>query len=210
MLLRDPMAIILLVGLVLPGCATPPAQDRVTLAAAHYDDAFDAAVETIRSHGWDLAIMDRRGGVIESEPRQSPSVLEPWALQTTDPDLAMLATLGDTTRRVRIEFSPAGPLPLADNADAQVPEADVLGLDLDEDLTTRTGDIDTRVWVWVERTYRPGRRLGTWTFQEDSWATEATEDPIWATSPKRVAVPEGRDRGAERLLLAEVTQRLAN
>jgi hypothetical protein len=192
------------------GCATPPPLDRVTIPGSAYDAAFDAAVETVRSKGWEPVIMDRRGGIIETSAVQTPSLLEPWAWKGTDAALATLNTLGNTRRRVRIEFSPTGPPPMTHDADAEIGSADLLGLHLDEDLMKRSGPIDARAWVWIERQYRPGRNLGSWTFKDTSWERPVIENAQWEHAPKRIAVPEGRDRGAERQLLAEISRRLSN
>jgi len=96
------------------------------------------------------------------------------------------------------------------DADAEIGSADLLGLDLDEDLTERSGPIDARAWVWIERQYRPGRNLSSWTFKDTTWERPVIENAQWEQSPRRIAVPEGRDRGAERQLLAELTRRLSN
>ena len=150
--------------------------------------------------------MDRRGGVIETDAMQTPSLLEPWAWQGTDRDLALLNTLANTQRRIRIEFTPTRGTPLVRTPAQTLESPDLLGMAIGEDLTETRNPIDARVWVWVERTYRPGRNLSSWTLSKTSYERPLVNDPRWAHVPGRVSVPESRDRGAEHQLLAEVAQ----
>ena len=148
--------------------------------------------------------MDRRGGIIETDAIQTPSLLEPWAWQGTDRELAMLNTLGNTQRRVRIEFSPSSGQPLVHHRAETLPEPDLLGLAMEDDLTQSTGPIDARAWVWVERVYTPGRRLGSWSLGEASYEQPIVQDSQWEAVPNRIRVPDRRDRAAERRFLSEI------
>jgi hypothetical protein len=186
------------------GCSSPAGPDRIILDHTHYEAAFDAAVEAIRARGLEPLIMDRRGGIIETDAIQTPSLLEPWAWQGTDRELAMLNTLGNTQRRVRIEFSPSSGQPLVQQRAQTLPEPDLLGLAMEPDLTTLKGPIDARAWVWVERTYTPGRRLGSWTLRETSYERPIVQDAQWEQVPSRITVPDRRDRAAERRFLSEI------
>lgn len=188
------------------GCTTPSGPDRLTLDASHYGEAFDAAIAAVRAYGLEPKVMDRRGGVIETDAIQTPSLLEPWAWQGTDRNLALLNTLANTRRRIRVEFTPATGTPLARIPAETLKSPDVLGLDLREDLTKASTPIDARVWVWVERTYRPGRNLSSWTLSKTTYERPLVNDPQWEHVPGRVSVPEARDRGAEQMLLSEVKQ----
>ena len=213
MLAQVPKLVLLLVVTGLTACTSQPRpEDRaqVTIEAGHYSDAFDAAVAVIRSKGLEPTILDRRGGLIETRARQTASMLEPWTAGTSDPELAALNTLGNTARRVRIEFSPAAGPPLAHTDQGTLSEPDLLGLDLDTPLTATSGPVDVRAWVWVERVYKPGRNLGSWTLQTTSWERPLVDDPTWETTPSTVEVPESRDRDAEGLLLAEIAARLGH
>jgi len=176
------------------------------LDSSHYAAAFDAAVSAVRAHGLEPKVMDRRGGVIETDAIQTPSLLEPWAWQGTDRDLALLNTLANTRRRIRVEFTPSTGTPLARIPAETLESPDVLGMAIGEDLTETHKPIDARVWVWVERTYSPGRNLSSWTLSKTSYERPEVADPRWAHVPGRVIVPESRDRGAEQQLLAEVAQ----
>ncbi|MCH2135272.1 MAG: hypothetical protein MK101_01670 [Phycisphaerales bacterium] len=198
-----------LIGLILAtaaGCATRSGPDRLTVEPAKYSAAFDAAVAAVRAHGLEPRVMDRRGGVIETDAIQTPSLLEPWAWQGTDRDLALLNTLGNTRRRIRVEFTPSSGPPLARTPAQTLAEPDWLGMEVGEDLTRSDKPIDARVWVWVERTYRPGRNLGSWTLTASSYETPLVNDETWEQVPGRIVVPEARDRGAEQLLLSEVAK----
>ena len=207
MLRSASQTVLLLALLSVTGCTTSSdGRDRLTLTANDYPEAFDAAVAAVRAHGLEPRVMDRRGGVIETDAIQTPSLLEPWAWQGTDRDLALLNTLGNTQRRIRVEFTPARGTPLARTSAETLESPDLLGMDMSEDLTETSGPIDARVWIWIERTYRPGRNLSSWTLSKTSYERRLANDPRWERVPGRVVVPEARDRGAEQLLLTEVAQ----
>lgn len=209
-MLRPALQTVVLLALLSgTGCTTSSTgRDRLTLDASHYPEAFDAAVAAVRSHGLEPKVMDRRGGVIETDAIQTPSLLEPWAWQGTDRDLALLNTLANTQRRIRVEFTPARGTPLAKTTAETLESPDLLGMDMSEDLTKTNAPIDARVWIWIERTYRPGRNLSSWTLSKTSYEQPLVNDPRWEQVPRRVAVPEARDRGAEQQLLEEVAQAL--
>jgi hypothetical protein len=206
MLRQGLQTVLLLTVIIGTGCTAATGPSRLTIQPSEYTEAFDAAVSAVRSHGLEPRIMDRRSGVIETDAIQTPSLLEPWAWQGTDRDLALLNTLGNTQRRIRIEFSPSAGVPLARTPAQTLESPDLLGLTINEDLTHTDHPIDARVWVWVERTYRPGRKLSSWTLSKTTYERPEVNDAHWEQVSRRVVVPEARDRGAEQQLLSEVAQ----
>ena len=68
----------LLLLLVLPaGCATPEGPEQLTISAAQYEQAFEAAVEVARTERMEATFRDIRAGVIETGPARAASWLEP-------------------------------------------------------------------------------------------------------------------------------------
>jgi hypothetical protein len=195
-----------LAGLV--GCARPAGPTHLTVAADQYDRAFDAAAGVARSHGLVPGLRDRRGGVIETEPARAGSIFEPWETLTTSFGHRVESTLAYQRRRARFEFLPVGFDPEAARpTDDVLPGPDVFATSREPiDLTTFDGELELRVWVYVERLHAPGLRRSTWSrrmTQRSQIIDPETERPIpgaWATV--------ARDPEIERKLLTLVEREL--
>jgi len=177
----------------LGGCASSSGPQAITVSAESYESAFDAAVESARSHGWATALKDRRGGVIETDTTPAASIFEPWKGDNASRGQAHEHTVGFERRRARFEFMPAG----LDPASA------VDGVD---DLTDFAQALELRVLVTVERASRPGLRSSTWSQLRSSSAIIIPPANSGQPLPGQHWVPLGRDEAFERRLLAEVEQ----
>ena len=60
------------------GCSTSQGPDVVLIASGEYAQAFDAAVDAAINRGMKPVFLDRRSGVIESNPAVAVSVIDPW------------------------------------------------------------------------------------------------------------------------------------
>lgn len=200
-------ALLLMAALyTLSGCATGTGPDVITISAAQYDEAFDLSAEVARRRGLIPDYRDRRTGVLETQPAVAGSVFEPWSRLTISLEQAVESTFRFQRRRARFEFIPAAMIPSETTTDRR----EVLPLELTEvDLTQiEEGDLELRVWVYVEESSRPDLR-------RDSWSRRlTTRSPIVRSDPEDAStrgawIPVARDRILERLLLGEVQRRLA-
>lgn len=207
----------IIVGATLSGCASTAGPDVLTIDAGQYAATFDAAVEAAREEGLTAALRDRRAGVIETQTRVAGSILEPWRLDNASFGQSLEHTVGLQRRRVRFEFAPAGfigmPAPggAATDRSTTVAEQDPLVI-ADRDLTTGAGDLELRVWVYVERASSPGERRSTWTRHASTRARSGytfdvaamRDDPVGGTGTTWTTV--ARDSAYERRLLAAVSK----
>ncbi len=59
---------LLAAAVVATGCASAQGPSHLTIGAAAYDPAFDAAAQVAREAGMAPALLDRRHGTIETQP----------------------------------------------------------------------------------------------------------------------------------------------
>lgn len=161
-----PLAISLLLAcasasFILPGCAAAPTAKTVDLAPDRYPEAFDAAREVLREHGFRLAYVDARAGVIESEPKSTAGLATPGDSEQSSLAQEWEDLTNEHDRVVRIRFVSDEGQPV-----------DSLGAS----LTDRTAQAPVRaeVEVMVYRLRRPGWRLET---ETPSRSTRAN-DPL--------------------------------
>jgi hypothetical protein len=194
------------------GCASKPEGPvYLTISSSDYAAVFDAAVEAARRDGLPAALRDRRGGVIETQTRMAGSVLEPWRTDDSATQ-ALENTVSYQRRRARFEFVPAGFSP-PDAATTTQPLSgpDVVNAeDTPLDLTAAEGELELRVWVYLERATIPGQRRSTWTRSKTTQALlvypEGMED---RKSVQVIWTPVARDNRYEKRLLANVQKVLA-
>lgn len=200
---------ITVVMLTLGGCVSNSnGPELLTIPAADYNQAFEAAVEAARKQGLASALRDRRGGVIETSARMAGSVLEPWRTDNASFDQALENTIAYQRRRARFEFVPAGYQPPDDSTATDLLEGpDVLNAEQDLlDLTAVTGELELRVWVFVERATIPGIRRSTWTRSKNTQTLLVYPEGM-VKEKKAVTVnwqPVARDPDYERRLLRQV------
>lgn len=196
------MVLVLLAG-CLTGCASSEGPSMVVVPATSYHEAFDAAVEAARRSGLRAMTRDRRMGVIETDARYAGSMFEPWRGDNASFEQALENTVSLQRRRARFEFVPAGQEgrnPLPDEGALEGPVYTGIDTAID-DLTTHDGPLELRVWVSVERSYRPDQRRST-------WSRRSRSTPEGADITGAYWVPVTRDLAAEQRLLAEVEKTL--
>lgn len=203
--LRDSLssvALFVVSAMLIAGCAAPSGPEFLTVSAADYHETFDAAVETARSHDFIASLRDRRHGVIETEPTYAGSIFEPWDPATLTIGRALENTVSFQRRRVRFEFLPIGFV--REGIDDR---GDDMSLTLTSpDLTTYEGDLELRVWVYVERLHDPTVRRSTWSRRYSSYT--AIYDLETGDRVFRTWTPTVRDPALERRLLARIERRL--
>ncbi len=155
--------ILIAVGLLLGGCTGPPREDVLLVPAGEYGPAFDAVLEAARVNGLPAVMRDRRAGIVETDHRIAPSVLEPWDVDGSSMETRIENTIARQRRQARFEFTPA-----AFTSPTRTPAETLTGPDLlspsetERDLTAHEVDLELRVWVFVERSHTPGLRRDTW------------------------------------------------
>ena len=207
LLARLSAAVIATAGLVLlvAGCAAPTGPEVLTVSSDQYAAVFEAAVEAARSNRMPPVLRDPRAGVIETAAPMSPSLLEPWYQDGSTLGQRVENTLAAQRRRARFEFTPAGFQPPTEQAEP-LTGPDLLALEHPlPDLTQFDGDVELRVWVYVERAAYPGLRRSTWTRSKPTTATIIRPDG--QALPSRYWTPISRDRNFERRLLAAIRKR---
>jgi hypothetical protein len=188
-----------LVALIVGGCSSSRGPTVITIDAARYGATFEAAIDATRAQGLMPAHLDRRTGIIDTEPDPAGSVLEPWRMKASSFAQAIDNTLGSQRRRARVEFLPVPGA--AVGADDTLPPADLL-TPAPVDLTTFDGPIEVRVYVYVDTEHRPGERPGTWTLTRSETMVIVTPDGERLSG--RYWVPVSRDTAFERRLLADI------
>jgi hypothetical protein len=196
------------------GCATSTGPAYVTVPGASYDVAFDAAVEAARQVGMPALVRDRRAGVIETDTRIAGSILEPWRTDNESLSQAFENTIAFQRRRARFEFVPAG---FVEPADID-PDGPLTGVDLASgdaprfDLTRGGGDLELRVWVFIERADVPGVRRSTWARGLTTRTRREGDDrnELWGGGSDPTWTPVDRDAAFEQRLLASVERQLAS
>ncbi len=194
-------------GVVLAGCASSEGPEVIVLDAGTYHEAFDAAVETARRHRMPAEMKDRRRGVIETEAAHAGSLLEPWRTDNASFVQTLDNTFAHQRRRTRFEFIPAGFRPPAVPDDEDLPGPDVFAEDAPTmDLTQVDGELELRVWVYLERAYTPGLRRDTWSRRLTTRSRIHPTDPEASPLPGRHWTPVARDKAYEKRLLGRIAR----
>jgi hypothetical protein len=210
------------------GCASTTSSDAsttplvMTLNQVDYARAFDEAVEMIAESGMPAELRDRDGGVIESRPNVSGSLLEPWDWPAGSVKAAAESTINHERRRVRFEFLPAGfpsghgeGIAGVGNDTAKLEGQRTPGATGSGDLANYEGPLELRVWVYIERAYTPYLQRPTWTFRGRSYARNPERNAEREEAGQQGAVldrskwtPIGRDPEMERAILESLQSRL--
>ncbi len=216
---RAPLAIL---AILAAGCAVtpdvPPAQAdgaEITVAAADYPRAFDAAIAATRADRLEPVVADRAMGVIETDARVAGSLLEPWRTDNDGIGGGFAHTVNHERRRARIEFVPEGWAAPVPDPSSPIQSAAIPGTDRAEarfDLSAPKGPVEVRVLVFVDRSFVANKQIGTWTLSQVSYARDPldTRDARDATTraPTRWT-PIGRDPAYERRLAERIRTSLA-
>lgn len=204
------LAAAMLCALILGGCASSTGPAYLTIGPDQYQMAFDAAVEAARTAGLDAVLRDRRSGIIETSPTDAGSALEPWKGDNASLEQGLENTLAHQRRRARFEFVPAGFRYSQTTADQGLSGPDLLVTEhAATDLTRLDGDLELRVWVFVERAHLLGLRRGTWSRALTTRTVIIDPDSDGRALPARYWTPVARDTAFERRLLAAVDKQLA-
>lgn len=179
----------------------------VLVASGEYAQAFDAAIDAASTSGMKPVFLNRRSGVITTEPTIAGSVAEPWKRSASSPRQALENTFSLQRRTARFEF-----LPTSLSVEPNTTEGVLVGPDLlagvGQDLTNFDGELELRVWVYIDRHYTQGIRLGTWSLSSESVSTVLPTQEPWEQSPGSFWVTISRDIPAERTILSSIEARL--
>lgn len=198
----------ILCGMVfIGGCHSAKRQSTLAIDATSYDVAFDAACLAAREAGMPPLVKDAVGGVIQGRPRLAGSLMEPWRVDQSSFNDALANTINKQRRRVRVEFVPVDFRPPEPSGQDRLIGAVVPGSTIDEarsvDLLAHQGEIEVRVWVYVEREFIPHLQRSTWTRVGKLYARDR------ATSSSGRWTPVGRDAMLEEQLLAKIANSLS-
>ena len=191
------------------GCATGGPDEVLRISAASYDAAFSAALEAAREGGMPAALRDRRGGLIETDAVIAPSIIEPWRADGTSLNRRVEQTIALQRRYARMEFISAALASSESAGDEALAGPDLFDVrNPSEDLTRHEGDLELRVWVYLEQAHTPGLRRGTWSRANTTRSVVIGDDgkPMKRTIWTVVA----RDRAFERYLLSQIRKSLAS
>ena len=193
---------------VCAGCAsTSVGPDVLLLDSQNYAHVFDAAVEAAEADGMKPVLLDRRGGIIATDPAVAGSFLEPWKPKPSTARQGLENTLAMQRRTARFEF-----VPVMQEIAASEDGGELVGPDLlsstGVDLTTYNGPMELRVWVYVDRYYQQGIRRGTWSLRQESRTIVLPAEEPWEQIPISFWTPITRDVARERELLASVETQL--
>ena len=191
------------------GCSsTVTGPEVVKLNSKNYARVFDAAIAAANADGMHPVLVDRRGGIITTDPAVAGSFLEPWKPHPSTARQGLENTLAQQRRTARFEFVPARMVVSQELQSPSLSGPDLLssaGLD----LTTYEGPMELRVWVYVDRKYTQGVRRGTWSLRQESKTTILPAEQPWEQVTTSFWVPVTRDVARERGLLANVESRLS-
>jgi len=184
----------------LAGCTQTPlaaegwtVTEPLTIPADDYRRTFEAAVSSLRDHGFLIDRQDYRFGRITAKPRVSPSMFELWNRDNTTPAQSIASTLGDMQRVVTIALDPAA------------------AADVDPGTAATPASFSVTAKVMLERKTNPNRKL-TGSADGVELVSELTATP--EQYRRRNVRGEGyieveRDSHYEERLLADIRQRLA-
>ena len=161
--------------IVTSGCSTSgKPETSITIEGVSYSTCFDQALLVARGSGMPPVLRNRAGGVVETAPRISGSIFEPWRMDNEGFGEAVENTLNMQRRRARFEFAPSGfnPAPVQDSTVLTGPALPGSQVEVDQDLRFYEGPIELRVWVYVERSFKPGLQNATWTRSMTTYSTD--------------------------------------
>ena len=209
---------LLALGGFLCGCSSRPTFEpppaTLALSGMDYETCFEQVVEVARDQGMPAVLRDRSGGLIETAPRISGSLFEPWRQDNASFVAGLENTIAFQRRRARFEFVPAGFM-APEPTDPETLDGPPLPGAKDDDLLdmqTYDGPIEVRIWVYVERAFTPGMRNGTWTRSQTTFTSDRL-NPARGSSTDTAFdrskwTPVRRDEPYERLLLEALDKRM--
>lgn len=196
------------------GCATAKGPEYLTVNASEYPSVFAAAGEVSTRQGMPPLVNDLVGGVIEGRPRLAGSLIEPWRAESSSVNQLAESSINTQRRRVRFEFLPIEFKPNEPTGEGVLQGPIVPGSTMDEvrsvDLINHQGEIEVRVWVYVERKFQPYLQRNTWSRVGTDFAEGPADDvpDDGSTRSQSLWTPVGRDKAMERRLLSQLSSRL--
>ena len=190
--------------IMLSGCSSSSGPSVLFLDSGTYTATFDAAVEIASIDGMKPVLLNRRSGVISTNPAIAGSFAEPWKPAPSTPRQGLENTLSLQRRTARFEFSPVGTLPSSMRDGGSLTGPDLLS-SVGQDLTTYEGPLELRVWVYVDRNYTQGIRRGTWTLSSESVTQIMPSEEPWEQVPGSFWTPMTRDVAREEAILAAIS-----
>ena len=142
----------------------------IVLDSQNYSAVFDAAVAAAEADGMKPVLLDRRGGIIATEPAVAGSFLQPWKPHPSAARQGLRNTLAMQRRTARFEFVPAVLKIVISENDGERTGPDLLS-STGVDLSIYDGPMELRVWVYVDRKYTQGIRHGTWSLRQETRTT---------------------------------------
>ena len=191
----------------LAGCSVHQGPDVVFVTSDEYETAFNAAIDVASSSGLKPAFVDRRGGIIETNPAVAGSVVEPWKKGASSPRQTLENTLSLQRRTARFEFRPINMSTEPNTKEGRLEGPDLLAT-TGQDLTHYNGQLELRVWVYVDRHFTQGVRRGTWSLNSETVSTVLPAKEPWEQSRSRFWAPVSRDVSAERTILSAIETEL--
>ena len=182
--------------------------------ASEYSTVFAAAGEVSTRQGMPPLVNDLVGGVIEGRPRLAGSLIEPWRAESSSVNQLAESSINTQRRRVRFEFLPIEFKPNEPTGEGVLQGPIVPGSTMDEvrsvDLINHQGEIEVRVWVYVERKFQPYLQRNTWSRVGTEFAEGPADDvpDDGSTRSQSLWTPVGRDKAMERRLLSQLSSRL--
>ncbi|MFW5681407.1 MAG: hypothetical protein ACOC1G_00230 [Phycisphaeraceae bacterium] len=199
------ITVVLMSLCALAGCHTGGREEprsQVAIDAREYDRMFEAAVTELREAGFAIERRDYRFGRITTEPRDVPTVFEPWQRAAGAEPFAAEATLGHLRQRVAVLIDPVAVEPAGEAGAEQASQAEQAS------ASEPPSRYRLLVEVVVERAQKPTQRLsGTATSRvfaplevtPANWRARGIEDTYWE--------PIGRDETLETRLLRLIVER---
>ena len=193
------------------GCASKNQIADLTLNSNNYNQTFDSTKNTLRNAGYQLDRVDRRFGIITSQPVVAGSILEPWRDITATPEQALDSTLNFEHRIIRIAFIPAsGTSASTQSTNTSPPQNPALAqiqpttAQANTDLSTYTGTIRLDVQAIIERAHQPGRQIESTSLRRSSY----TIDPSLAERgiPRKFWEVVARDPYQEQYLMKKIVK----
>jgi len=158
------------------GCTSRNQIADLRLDSADYDQVFDTTKDALRSAGYLLDRVDRRFGIITSQPRDAGSVLEPWRDITATPAQALDASFNYEHRILRINFIPASGTtrtpPTQADTPAPIAQIEPQPQTTTTDITSYEGTLRIDVQAIIERAHHPGRRIETTSLRKSSYTID--------------------------------------
>lgn len=158
------------------GCTSRNQISDLRLDSDEYNQVFDSTKDALRSAGYVLDRVDRRFGIITSQPRSAGSILEPWRDITATPAQALDASFNYEHRILRISFIPASgttPTPRSHpDTPAPIAQIEPQPQTTTTDITSYKGTLRIDVQAIIERAHHPGRRIETTSLRKSSYTID--------------------------------------